>query len=102
MNPDYYGLIEMALSFGVLSMSNCVYTSFDTIGMPLKSAQLQWFRLIWLALVVYEYRSHGAGGHIKVIQNVDLVIRILLVLGLVGAGVATVIQIGRASCRERV
>jgi PST family polysaccharide transporter len=43
----------MALSFGVLGMSNSVYTAFDTIGMPLMSARLQWLRLLWLALAIF-------------------------------------------------
>lgn len=44
--------------------------------------------LAWLALVVYEYRSHGAGAHVKLLQNIDLTIRIVLVTGLLAAGIA--------------
>lgn len=44
--------------------------------------------LAWLALVVYEYRSLGAGAHVKLLQNIDLTIRIVLVTGLLAAGIA--------------
>ena len=42
----------MALSFGVLGMSNSVYTAFDTVGRPLISARLQWLRFFWMALAI--------------------------------------------------
>ena len=49
-----------ALSFGVLGMSNSVYTAFDTIGMPRMSARLQWLRLLGLtaAIVPVAYLTH--------------------------------------------
>src|SRR5579871_2425956 len=50
----------LALSFGVLGMSNSVYTAFDTIGMPRLSARLQWLRLLGLAaaIVPVAYLTH--------------------------------------------
>jgi O-antigen/teichoic acid export membrane protein len=42
----------LALSSGVLGMSNSVYTAFDTIGMPLMSARMQWLRLFGLAIAI--------------------------------------------------
>jgi O-antigen/teichoic acid export membrane protein len=42
----------MALSFGVLGMSNSVYTAFDTVGRPLISARLQWLRFFWMAVAI--------------------------------------------------
>jgi|ERR1051326_4288375 O-antigen/teichoic acid export membrane protein len=50
----------MALSFGVLGMSNSVYTAFDTIGMPLMSARMQWLRVFGLAIAIIPvaYMTH--------------------------------------------
>ncbi len=43
----------LALAFGVLGLSNSVYSAFDTIGRPRVSAQLQWTRLIGLAVCIF-------------------------------------------------
>ncbi len=43
----------LALAFGVLGLSNSVYSAFDTIGRPRVSAQLQWTRLAFLSLCIF-------------------------------------------------
>jgi O-antigen/teichoic acid export membrane protein len=43
----------LALAFGVLGLSNSVYSAFDTIGRPRVSAQLQWTRLSFLSLCIF-------------------------------------------------
>ena len=43
----------LALAFGVLGLSNSVYSAFDTIGRPRVSAQLQWTRFVGLALCIF-------------------------------------------------
>jgi lipopolysaccharide exporter len=43
----------LALAFGVLGLSNSVYSAFDTIGRPRISAQLQWTRLVGLSLCIF-------------------------------------------------
>jgi len=43
----------LALAFGVLGLSNSVYSAFDTIGRPRISAQLQWTRLAGLSLCIF-------------------------------------------------
>jgi len=43
----------LALAFGVLGLSNSVYSAFDTIGRPRVSARLQWTRLAGLSLCIF-------------------------------------------------
>jgi O-antigen/teichoic acid export membrane protein len=43
----------LSLSFGVLGLSSSVYSAFDTLGQPGRSARLQWLRLLCLAIFAF-------------------------------------------------
>lgn len=51
----------LALSYGVLGLGTSVYTTLDTVGLPMFSARLQWVRLmamvVAIASVAYYYRD---------------------------------------------
>ena len=57
LGPKWHDVIPLvpwfALAFGVLGLSNSVYSSFDTIGRPGVSARLQWVRLLVLGATVF-------------------------------------------------
>jgi len=45
----------LALSYGILGLGSSVYTALETIGQPRLSAQMQWMRLLGMALVIIPY-----------------------------------------------
>jgi O-antigen/teichoic acid export membrane protein len=50
----------LALGYGMLGLSNCVYTALYVLNMPLVAARLQWIRLLGLGIAVFTvaYMSH--------------------------------------------
>ena len=75
----------LALSFGVLGMTNSVYTALDTIGRPIMSARLQWLRLFGLALtiipVAYLTRDMVALAMTRLIVTIVITPTLFLALG---------------------
>jgi O-antigen/teichoic acid export membrane protein len=74
----------LALSYGVLGMTSSAYTALDTIGKPLLSARLQWFRLAGFVLamipVAYFFRDLEAIAAMRLIITIVTAPALFLVL----------------------